>query len=444
MDINKIILAINDVVWGWPLIIFIAFVSLATTVMLYGIQFRYFFKSWRLLLSSQDEGAAADADMTPFQSFVNALSTSIGNGSIAGVATAVYAGGPGTAFWIFVFGIFGMALRFAEVFLSSYYITEGGTGTSLGGPMIYLKNVPGNYILPAIYALFCLFLAFSSGNAMQANSIRIGLERILPLSPLVIACILLAFIMYVMLGGAERIVKASDALVPVKVGGFFLSALIILSYHYQSLFPALKTILVGAFTPQALAGGVFGYTVLHAIRFGIVRGVNASEAGLGIAGVLFGGSGSKNAMQNGIFSMVGEFISANLVCFFVALMLVASGVWSNGQTSINLTISAYETVFGYIGGWIVTFLSIAFGIGVLVSYAYVGRACWIYLTKGKFLNIFTLLYCVITFLGALASVEVVWNATDLVNAGLLITNLFGILWLLPMIQKRVHAYLHAA
>jgi AGCS family alanine or glycine:cation symporter len=138
--------------------------------------------------------------------------------------------------------------------------------------------------------------------------------------------------------------------------------------------------------------------------------------------------------------MLSAFISANVVCFSFALMIVASGVWNNGLTSTALTSSAYETVFGSLGGWIVVFLSISFGMGTVVSYAYIGRACWVYLTGGRFMPIFTALFCAVTFLGALAQVEAVWNATDLVNAGLLVSNLFGILYLLPRIKQGLNEY----
>ena len=440
MYINDFILLLNDIVWSWPLLIFIVGTAVATTVFLSGIQFRYFFSSWKLVLSS--EGGLRDeaSDMTSFQAFLNALSTSIGNGSVAGIATAVYSGGPGAAFWIFIMGLLAMAIRYSEVYLSSKFATQSAIGSSLGGPMIYLRHVPGKRFLPVTYAFFCFLLSLSSGNAMQANSIRVGLTHILPISKELVALVLFVFILYVMLGGASRIVKVSDRIIPIKVGVFFISSFIVLLYHYQSIIPAFKTIFQGAFTPQALGGAAIGFSVQHALRFGIARGLNASEAGLGVAGIFYGGTSSKKPVEDGIMSMLSAFISANLVCFLVALMIVVSGVWNNGLTSIALTSSAYETVFGTFGGWIVTFLSISFGMGVLVSYAYIARACWIFLTNGRFMPAFIAIFCVTTLIGALAKVEVVWNATDLINAGLLCSNLVGILYLLPVIKKGLIKY----
>ncbi len=442
MSLNDIVLYLSNLVWGWPLIIYVVSVAVIATFALSFVQFRYFFKAWKLVFFPDKKTEASEQDdMTPFQAFLNALSASVGNGSIAGIATAIYAGGPGAAFWIVVLGFLAMSLRYAEVYLSSYFATESALGSSLGGPMIYLSRVPGRKFLPYFYAVFCFLLALTSGNAMQANSIRDGVMRIMPFIPKIgIAITLLAFMVYVMLGGAQRIVYVSDRIVPVKVGLFFSTCFIVLLYHYNAIIPALRIIWLGAFYPEAIGGAALGLSIQHAMRFGIARSSNASEAGLGTAGIIFGGSSAKDPVKNGIMSMLSAFISANLVCFSIALMIVASGVWNNGENGLNLTISAYNTVFGSLGGWIVTFLSISFGMGVLVTYAYIARSCWIFMTGGKWMNLLTGIFCAVTFLGAMARVDIVWNSTDLVNAGLLASNLWGILWLMPLIRKGLREY----
>jgi alanine or glycine:cation symporter, AGCS family len=436
MDINQLVKNLSDLVWGWPLLMFVVGAAVFTTFFLNFVQIRYFFQAWKSVLLP-DRSAKLVGEMTPFQAFVNAISASVGNGSIAGMATAVAAGGPGAAFWVFVFGLFGMALRFSEVFLATNY--PAASATVLGGPLLYLTKVPGRKFLPAFYAFFALWLGLATGNAMQANSIRIGLARITGLQPLVIACILLAFICYVILGGARRIVRVNEYIVPIKIGLFFSTSIIAIVYHHQMIGHALNLIMVGAFNPAAIMGAGAGIALQQTMRLGIVRGINASEAGIGTAAIFFGSTGVREPVKNGSMSMIGSFLTANLVCFFITLIIVASGAWNNGQTSLDLTITAYESVFGTFGGWIVTFLSISFGMGTLVAYAYLSRACWLYLSNGRFENIFKVVYCVATFAGALAAVEVVWNLTDIANAGMLVANLFGILWLLPSIRKVVVA-----
>lgn len=438
MDLNALILRATDLICGWPLVIYVFGTSIIVTVALGFVQIRYFFAAWKNVLFSESQKKLKNADMTPFQAFLNALSASVGNGSIAGMATAIFAGGPGAAFWVFVLGLTSMAIRYAEVYLSLLFPST--SNSVLGGPMVYLKKVPGGAVLSVVYAFFAMLLGFVVGNAMQANSITSGLVYVSGFSSWVIALFLLAFIAYVMLGGAERIVKVSEALVPLKVGLFFSSSLFVLAYHYKMLIPALKLIVSGAFSPVALAGGVMGFGLQQAMRFGIFRGLNASEAGLGSAAILFGATGSKNPVKDSIMSMLGPFISSNLVCFSVALLIVASGVWNTGHKGLGLTIAAYETAFGWVGGWLVTFLAITFGLGVLVAYAYITRACWLFLTNGKFGGLYTAVFCAMTFVGAVAEIEIVWNSTDLINAFLLGINLFGILWLLPHIRKGLAEY----
>jgi alanine or glycine:cation symporter, AGCS family len=443
VNLNDFILNINNLLWGWPMIIFVVGMAILTTLYLRGVQFRYFFQAWRLVFQStgQRDGSA---DMTTLQAFLNTLSASIGNGSIAGMATAIYSGGPGAAIWLFLFGFVGMALRFAEVYLGTAFGVRHLPSGPVGGPMVYLSKIPGGSFFPAAYAFILLVFSLATGNAMQANSIQLGCVWILPVQPIMVALALGLFMAYVMFGGARRIVDVSMKIVPVKVGLFFISAIIALIYHYQAIIPAIMLMIKSAFGMSALAGGAMGYGVQQALRFGLARGVNASEAGIGTASVLFGGAPSNQPVRSGIISMLSSFITSNLVCFSLMLIIVASGVWNNGQTSLNLTISAYETVYGTIGGWIVTFLSITFGLGTIVAYAYIARSCWTFLTNGAYIVVFNGIFALVSLLGALARVDLIWNATDLINAFLLLINLFGVLYLLPNVYQGLKRYQHQA
>lgn len=431
---------LNDLLWSWPLIIFFVFVAIIATIACRFVQVRYFAKSWKLVLAPGERTVSGKADMSPFQAFINALSTSIGNGSLAGMATAVHEGGPGAAFWIFVLGFFELPIRFCEVYLSNAF-NSGASSITTGGPMVYLRKVPGGAILPAFYAFFCLLLSFASGNAMQANSVTIGIQNLVTLNPYIIAAILTAFVVYILCGGARRIVKFSEAIVPIKVGLFFISALLLLIYHSPNLLNALKIIVISAFDPQAVKGAIIGTTMQSAIRYGMSRPVNATEIGLGTAAVFFGSTGSKNPVENGILSMVSAFISNYLVCFVLALLIVVTGVWSSDMTSITLTTAAFQTLYGSFASKIIATLSVAFGIGVLVSYTYIGQECWNYLTNNRWKWLFGVLYAAAAFGGSIAKVQIVFDSIDIVNAGLLAVNLFAILWLMPKVSEAVRNYM---
>ncbi|MGC2310131.1 MAG: alanine:cation symporter family protein [Candidatus Babeliaceae bacterium] len=436
-SLTALVYFLEQWIWGWPLVIFMISSAIFMTIALKAIQFRYFFESWKYVFFPEKIHGSQEKFISPFQAFVNTLSASIGNGSTAGMATALYAGGPGAAFWIFILGFFNMALRFVEVYASTRFVDISGSGFLRGGPMVFLQKVPGRKFLPALYASFCLYVSFVAGSAVQCNSMRIGIERLTALNPFLIATLLATIVLYGMLGGARRIIIWSEIIIPFKVGLFFVVTGFVLFSHYHALINALKIIIESAFYPQAVAGALAGHSIKNALRFGISRSASATEAGLGTAGILFGSTGTKHPFKTALMSMTSIFISNHLVCCSLLLLFVASGVWNSGLTSTAMLCAAYETTFGTMGCLIATFLSIIFGIGVLIAYAYIGRECWMFLFKGRFLFLYTALYCALAFIGALSHVEVIWSAVDIGNAGMIIINVYGLLVLLPKIRKEV-------
>lgn len=441
LDLAAYITYIGNAIWGWPLILFILSAGIIMTFYTKAIQIGSFIAMWKLIFVPQGQaGASAEAYITPLQALLNTLNASIGNGSLAGMATAMYAGGPGAAFWIFIMGFLGMAIRFVEVYASTTITETSATGALRGGPMIYLKKVPFGNILPTLYAFFCLFFAFIVGNGMQCNSMADSIVSITPLNHYMAGGALFLLLLYIMLGGAQRIIAFSDALAPLKVGLFFIATLIVFFYNISALGYALNLIVTAAFTPTALGSGLLGYSVQNAIRFGMARSINATEAGVGTAAILFGSTLSKDPFKSSVMSMASAFISNYLVCFMLMLVFIMSGTWNSGLEGIKMTILTYESTFGIAGGWMIAILSILFGVGCVVAYAYIGRECWSYITKGKYLSLYTVLYCVTALLGSLSRVDIVWKATDLIVAALIIINIYGLICLLPRLFKHHEHY----
>lgn len=427
---------------GWPIILYMLGAMVLCTVVLKFVQFRYFARAWNAVIAPDKGGDAASIDMTPFQAFLNILSINLGNGSIAGMATAICLGGPGAGLWVLIIGLLCMSVRFAEVFLSAHAaktVTAEQTKAGLGGPMLYLQSVVGGRVLALLYAVFGLFFGLSMENAMQANSMALALKTTWGVAPLYIAAFLFVFMLYVVFGGAHRIAKLAEAIVPLKVGVFFVSVFIVLAYHWREIFPSLMLMSKAAFAPVALVGGVIGFSVQQALRYGIVRSVMATESGLGTAGLFFTATGSKQPVDDGLMGMVASFVGT-LVCFLVALCIMVSGVWNCGLTSTPLTIAAYNTVFGVYGGWVVSFLSLTFGFGVSISAAYFTRSFWMYLTGGKFATAFALVYALCAFAGAVFEVKLVWALGGLFTVGLLLINLFGITYKLPLIKRELDIF----
>ncbi len=439
MNITLAIINLGNAIWSFPFLTFLGVIGCFVTIALGFVQFRYFVQAWRLVFAKSDRKADG-ATLTPIQAFINTLGASIGNGSIAGVATAIAAGGPGSVFWMIVLGTVFMAVRYAEVYLSTYFIGKKTFHGATGGPMLYLSQVPAGNILAFAFAFFCLAFSISSGNAIQANSIAIGLHETWAVSPWISGVLLFVFIGYAMLGGSKRIIAVSDKLVPFKVVIFLITAIIVLVYHAAAILPAIKLIIKSAFSFRAAMGGFTGATMLQAMRYGFARGLFANEAGIGTAAILFGATKGKNPVNDGLLSMLGVFITTHIVCFAVALTIMASGVWSNGLTSTALTISAYNTVFGSMGGWIVTFLAVSFGVSVLVTYAFIGKQCWEFLFGKSVSWLYTAIYAAATICGAVMQVQVLWGITDIINAGMISINLFGILWLIGIVRKGLVNY----
>lgn len=429
---------------GWPLIFYVLAVGVICTISLAFIQFRYFFAAWKYILfppkpETVPVSMTEKEGMTPLQAFINTLSANLGNGSIAGMATAIYSGGPGAAFWVLIIGFLLMSVRFAEVYLSTYFGSLFPGRVGLGGPMLYLRDVAGGKVLSYCYAILCLFLGLLMGNAIQTNSIRISVAKTWGVSPYVTAAIVFIFVWYVVSGGAARIVRLSARIVPFKVVLFFGSTFVVLGYHYQHLGAALSLIFNSAFHPMAVAGGALGFSVQQAMRFGITRSIFATESGLGTAAILYGSTGSTQAFSVSVMSMLSTFIST-MGCFIISLCIIASGMWDSGLNSTALTIAVYQTVFGAFGGWMVTFLSVSFGIGVMVVFAYISRETWLFLLGNNWNKLFGACYCLVAVIGVLTDVQMLWAMSDILIAFMLAINLFGILWLLPVIKKGVAAY----
>jgi|GEM_PF-303449 len=440
--LNSVILALRDYLWGWPLIFGMLSVGIIITTITHFAQIRYFVTAWRLLLFPKRHELGdpkKDVVITPLQAFFGALGTSIGNGNIAGIAMAVALGGPGAAFWVLVAGFLGMIIRFAEVFLGTYFSNEKFRGVR-GGPMVYLSKLPGKTVLPYVFALLFFLYGLTSGNATQANSISEGICRTWHISKWHVACAITLLLVYAIAGGAKRILYISDRLTPFKVFAFLASAVVVLTYHYAALIPALILIFKSAFSYHAVAGGTAGFGLQQIMRNGLARGFNANEAGLGIAASFFGETGSKKPLEDSLMSMCGVFISSFIVCFSVALMVIASGVWNNGEQGSALAVSAYETVFGSYGGWVVTFIATSFGLGVMIAFLFIGKTAWLFLTNNRWENAFYILFCAVAFIGTLVKVEIIWNTNDLINGILIPLNLYAIISFIPLIRSALKSY----
>jgi AGCS family alanine or glycine:cation symporter len=342
-------------------------------------------------------------------------------------------GGPGVAFWVFILGFFAMAIRFAEVYAGISFFDQKST---FNGPLSYIKRLPFGNFWVYFYSIIMLPYIFFGGISMQTNSISISLEKSINM-PILFSGILFAiFTIYIIYGGSKRIMAISEFIIPIKVFVFFITIILVFIYHIDKFFYAINIILKNAFNINSFSNGVAVYSLQSAISAGFSRATNATEAGVGTASIFFSATDNKNPIKSSLISMISAFISTNLVCSFLVFVIVLSGVSINGLVSTQIVIAAYETVFNSFAAPIVTFLSLSFGLGVLVSYVFLAFKSWEFIFNKKTLWICYLLLPIFAFLGSVFPAKIVFKSLDICVGILVFINIIAILCNLPYLKNK--------
>lgn len=444
MNILALLSDIALIVWALPVLLVFFGVCVFMTLQLNLVQFRYFLQSIRMVFQPKGKNSdvSASGGLSPFQAFMNTLGGNIGNGSLAGIPVAIVAGGPGAIFWLLLMSTFAISLRFAEVFLSTYFADKSTAQKS--GPMYYLSLLPGGSTLSFLFALFGFAFMIIGGNMIQCNAVSGALNRSWGIDINITAGIIFALVAYIVMGGAGRIVKFLDKLVPVKVFGFLISSIIVLLYHWSAIPATLYLIWHSAFHPQAILGGTLAFALQQTIYWGFAVGTNAGESGLGTAAVAYGKGKGQDPVKNGIMSILSVYINTHVVCFLVAMAVLVTGVWNNGETGITLLVSAYETVFGSMAGVIVSTMVVIFATSAVVAFAYIAKSCWDSLLQGKFSWAYPIFYATCACLGAMMNVKSLYSICNIAAAGLFWANVFGLLWFYKTIKSGLKAYKKSA
>jgi AGCS family alanine or glycine:cation symporter len=424
INLENIIEKVSAQLWGMPIIIFIIVIGILASIAFNFAQIRYFFTGWGLLFKEDKSATNIKTDsISPMQAFINALSSSLGNGGLAGMAVVLVDGGPGTVFWVFILGFFSMILRFFEVYAG---ITLAKN--NLIGPLGYISNLPFGSFFTYIYSFVLLVYILFGGMSMQTNSIGMSLQKSFGFTPVACGIGFALLIFYIIVGGSKRIMKASEYIIPIKVSLFFIGIIALLCYHHAAIIPAFKLVMDCAFNTESMTKGLMCFTMQRAITVGFSKALNATEAGVGTASIFFGSTETKEPLKTAIMSMITAFISTNLVCVMLIFSIIVSGISTEGLTSTGLVIAAFTTILGSWAGPAVTFLSFSFGIGVMVAYTFLGYKVWDFLFGKKTIIIYYGLLIFLAFFGAIASVGLIWKSLDMLVAVLIVINLLGLLW----------------
>ena len=425
--LNSIVGAVNAVVWGPLMLVLILGVGLFLQVGLklmpilrIGTGFSLLFKG-----RSPEDG---EGQITPFNALMTALSATIGTGNIAGVATAVFLGGPGALFWMWITALVGMATKYSEAVCAVKFREQDSQGNFVGGPMYYIKNGLGENWkwLGVAFALFGSIAAFGIGNGVQANGVAQVLETNFGFNPSITGVVLMV------LTGA-RIGAVAGALVPFMAVGYIAAGLIVLLINADQLGSALGLVFTHAFTPSAAEGGFAGAAVWAAIRFGVARGVFSNEAGLGSAPIAHAAAETKGPVNQGLIAMLGTFIDTIIVCSITGLAIIASGVWTSGESGAALTSLAFETSLPGFGGYLIAIALSIFAFTTILGWSYYGEKCVGYLLGAKVLIGYRILWIVAIYFGATADLGFIWLLADTLNAMMAIPNLIALILLSPVV-----------
>ena len=390
----------------------------------------WFGEAWRVALVRRTaEGTGA---LTPFQAFMTSLGASIGTGNIAGVATAIVSGGPGALFWIWVYGFFAMAIKFAEATLGLTYREVRGT-TVRSGPMYYLRDGLRSPLLAWLFALVAAVAALTTTPFTQPNSIALVINSVFGIPRVAVGIAIAVLTWLVIIGGITSIGRAAERLSPLKVGLYLAGGLIVIVANASRIPGVLSAIVTQAFSMQAAAGGTLG--MLVAMRYGIARGIYANEAGYGTAAVAYGTAQSAQPVQQGLNAVIEVFTVSFVTSTISAMTILLTGAWRSGATSSAAVAAGFDAVMPTVGGWIVAFCVFLFGYTTLIGWAYYGEQFFEYILGRAVTRPYRWIYCLLIPFGAMTRVDVVWAWGDLMNALQVFPNLIGLIGLSGLVAR---------
>lgn len=442
-QLTKLLSAVNDIVWGPGMLVLLLGTGLFLTLGLRFLTFRRIPEGFRKLWQRRKKIDGVQGELSPFNALMTALAATIGTGNIAGVATAIFLGGPGALFWMWCTAMVGMATKFAEVLLAVRYREITPAGNVVGGAMYCIKNGLGPkwMWMGTLFAFFGAIAGFGIGNTVQANSIADAMNAAFGVPLWVSAAVLFVLVGAVLLGGLQRIGAVAGKVVPFMAVFYVLASLVVIGMHITELPSVFALVLREAFTPTAAQGGFAGATVWMAMRYGIARGVFSNEAGLGSAPIAHATATVRNPVNQALIGMLGTFIDTIIVCSMTGFAILVTKTWTIGINGAALTTRAFEVALPGIGSFLVAVALALFAFTTILGWCVYSERCMVYLFGDKALKPFRCVYTLVVPLGAMAKLDFVWLMADTFNAMMAIPNLIMLLMLSPVVFATVKAYL---
>ena len=441
---SNIVTAIDNWIWGLPMIVLLLGTHLFMTVRTGFIQ-RKTFTGIRLSVTKDPD---SPGDVSQFQALTTALASTIGTGNIVGVGTAVFLGGPGAVLWCWLTGVFGIATKYAESLIAVKYRVQTRDGRMQGGAMYALERGLNMKWLGVLFALLAMLASFGIGCGTQINAISEIIQGNSPIyiPPLAIGIVFAAITAVVIIGGIKTIANVCEKLVPFMAAFYVVGCLIILCINYDFILPALQAILTLAFKPGAVAGGLVGGGLRLAMQYGVARGLFSNESGMGSAPLVASAAQTRNPVRQALVSATGTFWDTVVVCLMTGLVLVTT-IMKNPNINMDMiedgsqmTTAAFSQI-PVLGPMILVVGIITFAYSTILGWSYYGERCCEYLFGKKGMLAYKILFIAVIVIGPVLSLDLVWTIANILNALMAVPNLVAVLLLSGVIAKETRHYL---
>ena len=441
---SSIVTAIDNWIWGLPMIVMLMGTHLFMTVRTGFIQ-RKTFTGIRLSVTKDPD---SPGDVSQFQALTTALASTIGTGNIVGVGTAIFLGGPGAVLWCWLTGVFGIATKYAESLIAVKYRVKTKDGRMQGGAMYALERGLNMKWLGVLFALLAMLASFGIGCGTQINAISEIIQGNSPIyiPPLAIGIVFAAITAVVIIGGIKSIATVCEKLVPFMAAFYVLGCLVILCINYDFIIPALQTIFTLAFQPGAVAGGLVGGGLRLAMQYGVARGLFSNESGLGSAPLVASAAQTRNPVRQALVSATGTFWDTVVVCLMTGLVLVTT-IMKNPNINMDMiedgsqmTTAAFSQI-PVLGPMILVVGIITFAYSTILGWSYYGERCCEYLFGKRGMLPYKILFIAVIVIGPVLSLDLVWTIANILNALMAVPNLIAVLLLSGVIARETKYYL---
>ena len=441
--IEGLVGAVNTVLWDYALLFLLVATGIFFTVRLGFIQLRKFGEGMsRLFGGFSMKGARAGKEgMSSFQALTTAIAAQVGTGNITGCATALYSGGPGAIFWMWLSAFFGMATIYSEAVLAQRFRTTDADGHVTGGPLYYIRAAfRGKFgkFLSGFFAIAIILALGFMGNMVQSNSIGDAFYTAFGIPKLAVGVVVAVIAAFIFLGGVRRIASFTEKIVPIMAFFYIVGCIVILCINHATLLSALRSIFVCAFDPQAVFGGALGLSMREAMRYGVARGLFSNEAGMGSTPHAHAMAKVEKPQDQGVIAMMGVFIDTFIVLTLTALVILSSGMLQpvNGPLQgTALAQAAFNAAFGSFGNAFVAICMLFFAFSTIIGWYFFGEVNVKALFGKTAAKGYAVIVVVFIVVGSVQKVDLVWNLSDMFNGLMVLPNLIGLLALSGLVVK---------